>query len=171
MSKFHDIIQQLVELHDKKQADYGREHDPFANVRAAEDFGLPGYVGALIRANDKMRRLQKFVDKGELANESVEDAFMDLAVYAIIGLILYQEQAETKEWKDIVSQDFLNFKLDVDPFIKRIDKTFEAPRNFFWSSLLRGGDNAPTCDHKDEGHDYNSALFDFQFCPKCGGAL
>jgi hypothetical protein len=41
-----------------------------------------------------MKRLQKFAQTKELANESVEDSFMDLAVYAIIGLILYREGLE-----------------------------------------------------------------------------
>ena len=35
MSKFHDIIAQIVALHDQKQKDYGKDDDPFANVRAA----------------------------------------------------------------------------------------------------------------------------------------
>jgi hypothetical protein len=74
-----------------KQSDYGRANDPFANVRASEDFGIEGWIGALVRMNDKMRRLQKAAQGGTMANESVEDSFMDLAVYAVIGLILYQE--------------------------------------------------------------------------------
>lgn len=88
---FHDTLKAIGLLHDKKQADYGRTDDPFANVRASEDFGIDGWVGALIRMNDKMRRLQKAAQGGEMLNESVEDSFMDLACYAIIGLVLYQE--------------------------------------------------------------------------------
>jgi hypothetical protein len=189
MSKFHEIIEQIVALHDQKQKDYGRDEDPFANVRAAEDFGLPGYVGALIRMNDKMRRLQKFVEKGELANESVEDAFLDLAVYAVIGLILYQETIKPEPFEEVVSKKVAGFDLKGDDFIKFLlsrsdttDKTeapknyeFKAniPRNFFWSSLLRGGDNAETCDHLNEwGEPYtNSPWFKGQPCPKCGKVL
>jgi len=94
--RFHALLEEIGKLHDKKQLDYGREHDPFANVRASDDFGVPGWIGALIRANDKMRRLQKAARGGALANESVEDSFMDLAVYALIGLILYREWVETR---------------------------------------------------------------------------
>lgn len=89
--KFHEFCDQMKELHDKKQEDYGKENDPFANVRAAEEWGQQAWVGAMIRASDKMRRLQKVAQGGTLANEGVEDSFMDLAVYAIIGLVLYQE--------------------------------------------------------------------------------
>ena len=78
-------------MHNKKQLDYGRTGDPFANVRASADFGIPGWVGCMVRANDKMRRIQKAASGGELANESVEDSLLDLAVYSIIGLVLYRE--------------------------------------------------------------------------------
>jgi hypothetical protein len=93
---FHDHCDAMKLLHDQKQKDYGRENDPFANVRGTEEWGQPGWVGAMIRATDKMRRLQKVAQGGTLANEGVEDSFMDLAVYAIIGLVLYREQAEKK---------------------------------------------------------------------------
>jgi len=95
-SRFSTILRQMEYLHNKKQSDYGRSHDPFANVRASEDFGIPGWVGAVVRANDKMKRLQKFAQGDNLVNESVEDSFLDLAVYSIIGLILFQEIAEGK---------------------------------------------------------------------------
>lgn len=92
-ARFHELLRQAGELHDLKQADYGRGNDPFANVRATEEWGLPAWLGAMVRANDKIRRLQTFAQKGELANESVIDAFMDLAVYALIARVLYEEEA------------------------------------------------------------------------------
>lgn len=92
--RFHALLKQLGELHDKKQMDYGRDLDPFANVRASQDFGVPPWVGCMIRANDKMRRLQTYAGKQVLACESVEDSFLDLAVYSLIGLILFRESTE-----------------------------------------------------------------------------
>ena len=90
-TRFSDVVRQMEELHYKKQKDYGRTEDPFANVRASEDFGIPGWVGSVVRGNDKMKRLQKFAQGDKLVNESVEDSFLDLAVYMIIGLILFRE--------------------------------------------------------------------------------
>ena len=90
--RFHDLLKECGDLHDQKQRDYGRDHDPFANVRASEAWGMPGWVGAMVRATDKVRRLQTYARKGELANESVQDAFLDLAVYALIGLVLWEEE-------------------------------------------------------------------------------
>lgn len=90
-ARFHAILRDLASLHDRKQQDYGSESDPFANVRAAGSWGVDEWVGAMIRATDKVRRLEAFARKGSLANESAEDAFQDLAVYAVIALVLYEE--------------------------------------------------------------------------------
>jgi hypothetical protein len=92
---FSQVLREMDALHLLKQQDYGREYDPFANVRASEDFGVKPWVGALIRANDKMRRLMKAASGGTLVNESVEDSMLDLAVYALISLILFRESNGT----------------------------------------------------------------------------
>ncbi len=91
--RFHDNLKEIGELHDKKSLDYGTDEDPFNNIRAsAKEWGIPAWVGAMLRATDKVRRLQKFADAGELANESVIDAFDDLAVYAVIARVMYEEE-------------------------------------------------------------------------------
>ncbi len=46
----------------------------------------------MIRANDKVKRLQKYARDGRLENESARDSFMDLAVYALIALVLHDEE-------------------------------------------------------------------------------
>jgi hypothetical protein len=94
--RFYERLVEMAQLHARKQADYGRTNDPFANVRASEDFGVPSWVGCMIRANDKMRRLQKYAAAGCLSNESADDAFMDLAVYAVIGAVLHEEQTKPR---------------------------------------------------------------------------
>ena len=97
MTEFDKVLTEMKAMHDRKQADYGRKAegskpaDPFANVRASEDFGIPGWVGCMTRANDKMRRLQAAARGQNLKNESIEDSLMDLAVYAVIALVLYRE--------------------------------------------------------------------------------
>ncbi len=94
--RFHDNLKGLGVLHDRKGADYGTDADPFNNIRSsAKEWGIPAWVGAMLRATDKVRRLQKFADKGELANESVIDAFDDLAVYAVIARVMYEEDEES----------------------------------------------------------------------------
>jgi hypothetical protein len=94
--RFHALLQELADLHDMKQKDYGTAADPFANVRAAEEFGLPAWMGAGIRINDKVQRLKSLQKNGSLVDthDSIEDTFKDLAVYAIIGLCLYEEERQ-----------------------------------------------------------------------------
>lgn len=92
--RFHAELRKLGELHDLKSEDYGMADDPFANVRAGADWGTQDWVAAMIRATDKVRRLQTYAARGTLSNESARDAFMDLAVYSIIAMILHEEGQE-----------------------------------------------------------------------------
>lgn len=89
--RFHALLAEIGALHDKKQADYGSKEDPFANVRSAVEFGIDPWIGVAIRLNDKMSRLKQAARGNTLQNESIEDTFMDGAVYNLIGLILYRE--------------------------------------------------------------------------------
>jgi len=91
-ARFHELLEIAGKTHDLKMQDYGRADDPFANIKASADFGVPAWIGCMIRANDKMKRLQTRAIKGTLANESALDAFMDLAVYALIGYVLYEQE-------------------------------------------------------------------------------
>ena len=89
--RFERVLMNILAIHQKKSADYGRSDDPFANVRASEEWGVPGWIGTLIRANDKVRRLQAAAQGSTLQNEGVEDSLYDLATYAVIALVLYRE--------------------------------------------------------------------------------
>lgn len=87
-------IQEVAELWVQKNVDYGADSDPYRNVRGATEFGVAPWVGAAIRMNDKVRRLQQFATTGTLANEGVEDSFLDIATYSLIALILFREQQQ-----------------------------------------------------------------------------
>ena len=98
--QFHSILKELGELHDRKQRDYGRDNAPFANVEASADWGMPAWIGAMVRATDKLRRLQTLAQTGTLSNEGAIDSFNDLAIYAIIARILYEKmQTERDVWE------------------------------------------------------------------------
>jgi len=98
---FRKLLDELWELHLKKEADYGLGGYSFANVRAASDFGVPAWVGAMIRANDKMSRIKSFLQNGRLNNESVEDTLLDLAAHALIALALRREDQEIENSKNL----------------------------------------------------------------------
>jgi hypothetical protein len=93
--RFKAVLKEMGELSDLKQKDYGTDDDPFANVRAAEEFGIPAFMGAVIRLNDKVTRLKAYARNGTLANEGVEDNLIDIANYAVIALILFRERQES----------------------------------------------------------------------------
>lgn len=88
---FFEVLEELASMHEKKGKDYGTNQDPLANVRASVHWGVPDWVGTLIRANDKVIRLQNAAKGSTLANEGIEDSLLDLASYAVIALVLYRE--------------------------------------------------------------------------------
>ena len=95
MTPFEEILEEIHELHLAKQKGYGRRGEPFHNIKAGADFlGLPWWQGAAMRMNDKMGRLSAVANGSDLGAEGIEDAFLDLATYAIIGLALFREEQD-----------------------------------------------------------------------------
>lgn len=94
LKPFLTVIEEVVTLHTKKAKDYGTDTDLYANVRASQEFGIPDWVGALVRENDKTTRIKSFLTKGMLANESLRDSLIDKAVYSIIALMLYDAHSK-----------------------------------------------------------------------------
>ena len=94
--RFFKILHEMAEVHVKKAADYGSDEDPLANLRASVSWGSPAWIGALMRLNDKIVRLQAFAKKGVLANESARDSMIDIAAYAILATILYDEESSSQ---------------------------------------------------------------------------
>src|SRR2546430_824570 len=92
IDKFFKIADELCMLHYNKSLDYGTDGDTYQNFRGAEKCGIPSWKGSFIRLMDKVQRIQKFAKDGKLKNEGIIDSFNDLAVYAIICRILYEEQ-------------------------------------------------------------------------------
>jgi hypothetical protein len=99
--KFYEILEQLADLHSRKNADYANK-DPLSNLRMCELGGIPGWKGVIVRLTDKISRLLTFADKEsyQVKDESVEDTFRDAAIYSILGLILYQERSANKSKAD-----------------------------------------------------------------------
>jgi hypothetical protein len=89
---FHQILEEISRLYAMKNADYAGD-DPLSNLKECAVIGIKPWKGVLVRISDKYSRLRTFASKGELAvkTESIEDTFLDLATYSILGLILYRE--------------------------------------------------------------------------------
>ena len=88
---FLRVLREMAGLHARKSTDYGTGSDPLSNVRAARAMGIAPWLGAMLRANDKVHRINEYAKKGSLANEGVEDSLIDLAAYAVIALVLFRE--------------------------------------------------------------------------------
>ncbi len=89
--RFYAILDEMAVLHAKKSHDYGAAENPLANVMSAIDFGIPNWVGVAMRMNDKVIRVKNMARTGKLENESIDDAFIDVACYAILALLAYRE--------------------------------------------------------------------------------
>lgn len=113
--RFHDILHELGELHDLKSRDYGTQEDPFANIVASQEWGITPTLGALLRLNDKVNRLKTWQRTGSLANESAHDSLRDIAVYAIIALVL-DETAEA-----VFNQEMTNSVNEMTKSAKQLD--------------------------------------------------
>jgi hypothetical protein len=82
----HAIVYELLEILHKKHEDYGP-----MNIA-----GAPGGAmnGLRVRMYDKLARLSHLGDNDTPNYESVEDTLIDLANYAIIGLLVQRGQWE-----------------------------------------------------------------------------
>jgi hypothetical protein len=81
------ILNELRSIMMKKQEDYGP-----LNIALAPGGAMNGLR---VRMYDKLARLNNMADKSATPNyESIEDTFIDLANYAIIGLLVQRGQWE-----------------------------------------------------------------------------
>jgi|TARA_R110000803_G_scaffold183538_1_gene245873 hypothetical protein len=94
--RFYEILDVIKELHDKKRHDYGANEDIFANFRLSELSGVPAWQGSVIRMGDKYARISNFIKKGEFKfkEEGIKDTLMDMAIYSLITMILFEEEEE-----------------------------------------------------------------------------
>jgi hypothetical protein len=93
--QFYALIDEIVDLHARKNQDYARDDDPLSNFRQAEALGVPAWLGVLVRMSDKWSRIQELVKGKTPQNESLRDSLIDLAVYALIDIILLEAAAPT----------------------------------------------------------------------------
>lgn len=75
---FESVLDEMKELHAKKDKDYGS-----AFHKSFEEFGV---TAGVVRLNDKMERVKSLVKNGkaEVKDESILDTLKDLASYAVM---------------------------------------------------------------------------------------
>ena len=87
-------IIKMTRMASGKGKDYGNDEDNLANLTACRSMGIEPWVGTTIRMRDKEKRIDSFLTKGELENESLEDAIWDSAVYGVHRGTLYDAGQE-----------------------------------------------------------------------------
>ena len=105
---FYKLLEQMAELHSRKNHDYAGNENPLRNFYKCKDMGLDPFTGIMVRLSDKWSRLESFMQQGvlEVAGESVEDTLLDNAVYSLLAILLFREQKNEenkKEEEDTVS--------------------------------------------------------------------
>lgn len=96
--KFYDILNDLAILHTRKNHDYAEDSNPLSNLKRCEKLSIPPWVGCIVRMQDKFDRIENFAKMGflKVADETIIDTLNDLAVYAILCRILYEEGEPAK---------------------------------------------------------------------------
>ncbi len=95
---FYKLLEQMADLHSRKNHDYAGTADPLKNLLACKRIGLDPFTGVVVRLQDKWSRLEEFMKSKELLvkDESVIDTLMDNAVYSLLAIILYKETKSAK---------------------------------------------------------------------------
>ena len=86
VDKFSDILLEMRETYEKKNADYGNS---FGDT--IREFG---FIPAVARINDKVNRMKNIVkgQKMNIENESLRDALLDTANYCILTIMELDSQ-------------------------------------------------------------------------------
>ncbi|MFA5136760.1 MAG: nucleotide modification associated domain-containing protein [Patescibacteria group bacterium] len=80
-SAFEEVCQEMEEIFVKKYKDYGK-----GNILDTKELGIA------FRISDKLNRLKHLLSNGKNPdNESLDDSWIDIAVYAVIAM-MYRRQ-------------------------------------------------------------------------------
>jgi hypothetical protein len=99
--RFIQLLREIEVLHNKKNAGYAGadETDPFKNFKFSSILGVSPFKGCLVRMSDKFIRVANLTrcPASEQVGENIKDTLMDLAVYALIAICLYEDQCASGE--------------------------------------------------------------------------
>jgi len=89
-NRFKDLQEADLKIARQKNHDYAGTEDALDNFR---EFG---FLGVVVRMNDKLKRLIHFTKSGALkvGDESILDTLSDLRVYATIAEIIFMDEAD-----------------------------------------------------------------------------
>lgn len=103
-ARFKELLEQMEGIRASKNADYATEEDSMSNFRACEQMGIPAYKGVLIRLTDKFSRIIRLSSRDgvhEVKDESITDTLLDMAIYCLLCIILFEEWKEKNTWRKL----------------------------------------------------------------------
>ena len=85
-SRFGKILSEMMDTYKKKNADYGNSFS-----ETIQEFG---YIPAVARINDKVKRMKNIVkgQKMNIENENLRDALLDTANYCVLTIMELDKQ-------------------------------------------------------------------------------
>ena len=92
--RYYQLLQKMKETYSIKNHDYASNKDPMSNFKECEEIGVDAFRGVLVRMSDKWSRIRQLTSKGTnlVKDESIEDTLKDLAVYALIAILLHRDR-------------------------------------------------------------------------------
>jgi len=100
--RFYELVEEIKELHSKKNYNYARTGDPLSNFYQCERFGIPAPLGCMVRMTDKDCRKVEVLLKGDIVGEAILDTSKDDSVYNLIFVILWEEFLKNRNVKKII---------------------------------------------------------------------
>ena len=84
--KFEKVLSEMFDTYKKKNADYGNSFS-----ETIQEFG---YIPAVARINDKLKRVKNMVKGNEMniKNESLRDNLIDIANYCVLTIVELDNQ-------------------------------------------------------------------------------
>lgn len=92
-TSFEKLLRKMAETYAKKAADYSGDV-PRGDLEEVGELGIEPWVGVVIRMIHKFGRLKNLVKtrKITIKEETIRDTLMDIACYALITIILYEDE-------------------------------------------------------------------------------
>ena len=89
---FHQLLEKMGEIHDKKNYDYGGG-EMLGNFMEAKKIGVDPFKAVLVRMTDKYARICSLAKRGtaEVEDESIEDTLIDMANYCLLAIVIRRE--------------------------------------------------------------------------------
>ena len=94
--RFYELLEEIAETHSVKNHDYASSDDPLSNFKeVATATGLEPFDVIHQFCATKMARIKqlKLKKKNLVKGEGMDDSLKDLAVYALLGVVLLEEEA------------------------------------------------------------------------------